>query len=106
MIVNDISEALTYLAETDEDYARASGLAKGLKYKIKVERAQAYLESEGKTEARRDAVSHASRKHIDAINAYQNAETDARIMHAKRMTAQLKIEVWRTENANRRKGNV
>jgi len=104
-IVNDISSALKYLAETDEPYAKAKGYEVGLKYKVKVAKSLAYLKTTGKV-AQREAESLTSEEYATAIENHENAIIDCETYRAKRKRAELTIEVWRTENANRRTGNV
>jgi len=40
------------------------------------------------------------------VNEYENAVADAELYANKRKTEELIIEVWRSINAGRRKGNI
>ena len=106
MISNEkLEKVLKYLAETDESYAHARHVVDSMKYKIKVIESQGFMKATG-TMAERGAASKTTKEYIEAIEEMDNANLDKEIMGAKRETGRLIIEIWRSENANRRQGNI
>ena len=107
LIAHDrVSKALQYLIDTDESCAKAKSYYEGLKDQTSTIEGTLYLQVEGKTVADRDArvASHELiKQHQEKI---QNANTDYEIMRNRRKTSELIIECWRTEQANRRRGNI
>lgn len=100
---NDISKALTYLAETDEPYAKAIGRIKGLEHQIKTIKAIGFLEAQG-TVGERTAKSESSSQYIAFTRDYEEAVYEKETMAAKRKRAELTVDVWRSLNASRRQG--
>lgn len=96
-------KALNYLASTDESCAKAKGLVKGLEYRLKVTKAIHFLTASG-TVAEKEAASLTSNSYLAMVNQYQDAVIEFETLAAKRERAVLTIDVWRTEQANRRKG--
>lgn len=107
MIVTDpqVSEALTYLSETDESCAKAKAYYMGLDERSKTIKAVEYLRTVG-TVGQREAEAYSSVAYEQHLTELQDANADYETMRNKRLTAELRIEVWRSENANRRKGNL
>ena len=109
MIITDekTQQSLDYLASTDEKLAKLKARMKGLDHAIKVLKADIFLQEKGKgTDSDRKAKAEV---HSDVISMYEelhDAFADVEIIEAKRKRAELNIEVWRTEQANRRKGNI
>lgn len=98
-----VEAALAYLAKTDEQTAAAKGRVKALEYRLKVAKAMEFLQASG-TVAEKDATSLASDIYTQMVNEYQEAVTEFETFAAKRERAVLTIDVWRTEQANRRNG--
>lgn len=107
MITNDarIQKALTYLSETDEPYAKARALVKGREQARKTVKAIGFMDAKG-TMAEKEAAAYSTPEYLEIINKYEEAVYDEALMHNKRTTEALIIEVWRSENANRRSGNI
>jgi len=101
-----IEEALTYLTETDEEYGRLKGHKAGLEHRLKVCRATETLKAEGKSMAERECRALASEPYKVMVNIYEDCVIDLEIMGAKRKKEELVIDVWRTINANQRRGNI
>lgn len=103
-----MEKALKYLAETDIDYGTAKGRAEGIKYHLKIAKAQAMVAQIGKdgTVAEKEARAETDEAYKAKVEEYANACLDRDVMGAKRKTAELIIEVWRSVNAGRRQGNV
>ena len=100
----DISRALHYLAETDQNFARMTARVKALEYQVKTIKALEYLSATG-TVAEREATAESSKSYRAWIEDYENAVADRETMYAKRKRAELTIDVWRSLNANRRQGS-
>jgi len=100
-----LTKALKYLAETDEECARARALVKGLEEQRKTVKALAYLEAEG-TNTDRQEKAYASSEYTEHIARLENAIADYELLANKRSTEALIVEVWRSEGANRRRGTL
>lgn len=94
---------MAYLSETDFPCADAKVNAERWKYTGKRKRSHVIILESGtgpvkaaKSEIDADVI-HADNKHFECLEAFEQ-------MSAKRKTEQLVIEVWRTEQANLRKG--
>lgn len=106
MITDELLErAMTFLAESDIECAELKANVARSEYLAKVGESLAYtlasarktLNVEGcKAEARTSqTVMDAWEKHFSAVKAYE-------VMRARRERAVLTVEVWRSQNANRR----
>lgn len=100
-----VSEALELLADTDESYGQLRGRCSALEYQIKVAEALGYLGSTG-TQGEKQACARTTQGYKDKINEYREAKIEMETLAAKRKTAELHIEVWRSQNANKRHGNI
>lgn len=103
MITDEAAEkALRYLASTDEQLGELVGLVKGLEHRMKTEKAIAFLQSGQKSVAAKEAEALASDNYLAMLQTYEEAVTDMETVKAKRKTRELGIEVWRSQNSNRR----
>ena len=100
-----LQKALTYLAETDEPCAKAKSFLAGTEKQEKTIIAIEFANGERGVEEKKQAA-HRSPAYELWRRAYQNAVYDFEIMRNKRQTAELIVEVWRTVQANQRRGNV
>jgi hypothetical protein len=100
-----LQKSLTYLAETDEPAARAKSLLIGLEEQTKTIKSIGFLEAKG-TNGEREAHALASQSFRDHIEKIKEATYSYELMRNKRNTEALIIECWRTEQANRRSGNI
>lgn len=102
MITDDSAEkALRYLASTDEQLGELVGQVKGLEHRMKTEKAIAFLQHSG-TVAEREAAALTGIEYLAMVDKYETAVTEMEIIRAKRKTRELGIEVWRSQNSNRR----
>ena len=101
----DPEKALRYLASTDEEYARAKAHVKYMEHKRKTIKAAQFLEAEG-TIQQKESLAYDSQAMRDHLEEYKDAVYDEQILVSKRKSAELAIEVWRSMNANQRKGNI
>lgn len=98
---NDVAQALRYLAETDEKYAKETARVKAMEFGIKTIKAITFLEAQG-TIAEKEAQAYVSQPYKAWIVDYENAVADRETTTARRKRAEFTIEVWRSLNANRR----
>ena len=101
----DVSKCLDYLKQTDEEEANLGAMVKGLEEYKKVVKALAFLDAGGSA-AERTEKAYASEEYKLFIEKMENARADHDIILNKRKTAELTIDVWRSINANQRKGNI
>lgn len=100
-----LQKALEYLATTDGPCAQAKALLSGLEESTRAIKAMEFIKSSG-TNGERDAMAYASEAYRLHIKKIEEATYDYELMRNKRSTEALIVEVWRSENANRRHGNV
>jgi len=101
----DVETAIHYLAQTDKEHGQLSGMVKAFEHKKHVIRSQEFLDANG-TMAEKEAYAYASQAYKNWIEEYRDAVMSREIIGAKRKRAELTIEVWRTEAANRRQGSM
>ena len=100
-----VEQALGYLAETDEQYGQLRGHVSALDYQIKIAEAEAYLDAEG-TVGEKQAQARTSQVYRDKVNEYKDAKIELETISAIRKRNELIIEVWRTQSASARRGNI
>lgn len=100
-----VEQALSLLASTDTKHAILSGEVKRLEEELKRVKARVFLESVG-TVAERENKAVSSDLYGLAIEEYVRVWKDWKVMGNEREKNQLVIEVWRSLQANRRKGNL
>lgn len=105
MISDDrLQNALTYLAETDEELAQLKANVERAEYLKKRVRAAEFLSAEGKSIEERKAKAEVSKEVEDIEHDYTRALVAFEHIAAKRKTEALIVDVWRSINANRRQG--
>lgn len=102
---NRVSKALQYLADTDEPYARASAALETAEREMKTQREIAFLEADG-TQGEKSAKANSSGAVKLAGKKVDEAFYEKELLKARRATAQVLIDVWRSLNSNRRAGMV
>ncbi len=100
-----IEDALDFVRDNAENIGILRGRKAGLDHKIKVFRAQTFLRADG-TVGEREARGWTSREVVQAIADLQDTVTELTTMETLFKAAELRIEVWRTQNANMRRGNI
>ena len=98
-----VEQAMTYLAETDEDAAKAKAKAKSLEQFGKTVKAFGFLEAAG-TVAEREAKSLTTEEYKKYLRAYEDAVMESEKYANKRASEAGIREVWRSLQANRRQG--
>lgn len=105
--VNDssIEAALNFLRDTSEPLADARARAKFLEQKRKTLKAEGFLDATGNI-SERESVAYTQPNYVKCLDEYKTAVYDAELLANQRLAAELRIEVWRTLNANQRRGNI
>jgi hypothetical protein len=103
MLQNDtkVEEAMTYLADTDEEYARSSAYVKMAPYYLKLIKATHFLAHTG-TVAERESIAYASSAYEHFVEELDEMTVKAETMESKRESAQREVDIWRTICANQR----
>jgi len=101
-------KALQYLVDTDVDYAKARAYMLGLEKAEKTIIGMEILAQKGHdgTVAEKDAKARNAQEYRAWREDYENAVADYETYRNRRHTADLIIECWRSENANRRQGSI
>ena len=100
------NEALKYLLSTDEEYAKAAAWAHFQEDQKKTTLAVLMANSPETSVSAARMHAEASPGYKQAVVNYRDAVLDRETMKAKRKSAEYAIELYRTESANRRKGNI
>lgn len=100
-----IEDALAYLAKTDESAAELKADVERKEFFFKRAKELGFKLAEG-TVADRNAIAGTSEEVEKAAEAWFVAIKESETIRAKRQRAALVIEVWRTVQANQRKGNL
>ena len=100
-----LQKALDFLAGTDLKAANAKALVEGLSEQRKTIKSMLYIEAQG-DQKKREAEAYAADEYIEHIEKYTNAIAEFETLRNRRITAALIVEVWRSCNANQRKGNI
>ncbi len=100
-----VTECLQQLSITASRYGEVSGLLKACHEYIKVVEAQQFLLAEGSSEIRK-AKARSSPEYIKKVEQLEELAVEEAILRARRATWDLHVEVWRSQNANRRMGNI
>lgn len=100
-----LEKALTYLAETDEQEADLKANADGAKRAMDAVFAMVAAHSQG-TVLEREAAAYESKRYQDAESHYLCCLAEHGAIKNKRATETILIEVWRSLNAARNKGQI
>lgn len=102
-----LQRSLTYLAESDEEFAKAKGFMEGMSKQEKTVLGMVFLEKTG-TNQEREYQARTSNEYEEWRVKYQGAVCDYELYRNKRITETLIVDVWRSLNSNRRQagGNL
>lgn len=101
-----IEKALTVLAETAEPVGMLHGRKEALEKLLKGVHAQQAMKSGASSMSEASVKGYASPEYMALLDEYNGVCIDFRTIQAKRDLEEAVIEVWRTQNANKRKGNL
>ena len=100
-----LSQALTFLATTDEDCANERADMERAEFKAKAIKDAMFRRLDGSV-ADRQAEAGASQEYAEAMEGYFAALAKYEKTRNKRSTESIVVEAWRSLNSNRRMGNV
>ncbi len=101
-----MEKALTYLAQTDEEAARAKSLMIGIEEQKRTVISIAMLESNEKTAAMKEVDARTSDAYISWASDYTKAVYEYERIRNKRITEATIVDAWRSYNSNKKKGNI
>ena len=98
-------KAVDYLASTDKEHALIKAEYKAKDALTKTILAYEFIDAEGSIELRK-AKSYTSESYIAHIESLKVLEVELQTMYNRRDTANVLTDLYRTESANLRKGNI
>jgi len=101
-----MDECVQFLVDSDIPYAESKANVKYLDKKLKVVKAQALLKVGTGSVAEKQAIAEASPEHLEALEEYKNSVLDMEILGTQRETINIRVDIWRTRSADRRRGNI
>jgi len=88
-------------------HAQAKALMKGLEKQEKTIKARSFIATKGEGGvAEREAISVTSKEYLEWHGRYEDSIMDYETLNNKRLREQLVVEVWRSLNSSRNKGNI
>lgn len=97
-----VGRAVNYLCESDEPYARAAAQLEAAELRVKQVREVAFLEATG-TQAERAARANQTPEAQEANAELEKKVYAKELLKARRATAMVIIDVWRTLEASQRR---
>lgn len=101
-----VDRALGYLCETDREMAAWKGMVLRTEHTAKVAEAMAFKLSEGSSAEERKQLSRTTPEVLKKWEEHFEAVTQYETVKARREREILIVDLYRTESANRRQGNV
>lgn len=106
MISDERTEkAVEYIRDHADLVGQLKGRKAQLEHLMKVIESQVFLRSDG-TVAERQAIAKAHPEYVGLINDYRDCVTELETNLTMIKSAELTVEVWRTQAANQRRGNI
>ena len=106
MITDEQAEsAVHFYAKNADLVGELRGKVEATKHMAKVETQLAYLSAKG-TVAERTATADTSAVVLAAWEEHHNAVAEYATLQTQLKAAELRIEVWRSQSANQRRGNI
>ena len=102
----DAERALKYLAETDEKYATAKAVMVGTKDRKGITESAEFLNATEGTVKDRESTAKCSEAYKQIVDKYEESVLDYELIRAKRLRAELTIEMWRSLNSAKSKGVI
>lgn len=101
-----VEQALKYIAQTDIEHAQLSGSVKQLEELLKAVKAREYLKSAGSSDGARKAEAECSASYTKAVKEWSDVLVEFKTIDNLRNREFLIIDLFRTLEASRRKGNL
>jgi hypothetical protein len=99
-----IESAIKYLTSTDESHAKARANLSALQELRKT--MWAFCRPDKGTQDDKDAAARTHVDYTEHIEKIKAAEIEFHTLHNKRKRAELMVELYRTQSANQRRGNI
>lgn len=100
--MNDPNRAIDFIIKHGEEYAKAKSDRVYLELFRKTKKAQLMIESDSKTVAEKEAYAYAHQEMKIVIDQLREAVDKEEALKAMLDAAKLRVECWRTEQANNR----
>ena len=104
--LDQVSESISFLSSTDEQYGTLKAGFMAQKELLRCTYSLSFLETEKGSVEHRKAVSYASQRYIQAVSDYKDACADYEILRARRLSAELTVETWRSISSARNHGQI
>ena len=102
----DIDNDLQYLAQTDDPYAKGVALLSKHVHDLKHVKGKFIVENSDMSVSKAEHHFYASEQYKSYQEKFSELDETVGIMRNKRALSITRIEVWRTLEASRRKGNI
>jgi hypothetical protein len=100
--LNKIEDCVHFMVDSDEPHARARANVDAIELRIKTTKAMEFIKAEAKTATEREAMALVAIEHGGLAKEYEEAVYLHELLKAKRGTAQIQIDLYRTKSANKR----
>ena len=104
--LEDAENAVIKMAETDQENARARADVDFTKHLAKTAYAVAFIESQSKTVAGREALAQIDADYGKAVRRHRDAQYTAELLRTQRKGLELTIDLYRSINSARTKGII
>lgn len=102
---NRAERAVEFYRDNAEQRGELRGQIAYLDHAIKITLAQAFLNSDG-TVAEREARSRQDKDYLAKVDELRGATTELHTIETKLKAAEMTMELYRTQAANSRRGNI
>ena len=101
-----VTECLNNLALSDKRHGELKGRVKAWDHRLKTQKALLKLQANAPSNNAKEDEALASNTYQSLVNEYENDCAEFYVLEAERATWALTVEVWRTQQANKRHGNI
>ena len=106
-VTKDLMEkSLLFLSQSDEEFARLKALTQGLDEQKKIVKAASFLRGGGTSAAQNEQIALNSQDYRQHIDKWHDANLNFLTLQAKRHTAEITIDCWRSLNAARNRQQI
>ena len=100
-----VESAVHFYAANAERAGELRGAIEAQKHRAKVMAATVFLDATG-TVAERERIADTNQSVVEAMEAHHNAVADYETLRTQLKAAELRIEVWRSQQASSRRGHA
>jgi hypothetical protein len=100
-----VEGAVEFLRDTAKQYGQARGYMAFAEGNLRRIKSLELLAAEGSL-GEREAKAYASPRYLEALQDLQNATAEYETLRARRESAAITVDVWRSQNAARRQGAI